>query len=173
MGYGDKLNEEFDIESTKQEVKEMKRRIQEAKETAENPDEILYGNIQRANDLLDRIEQEAGSSFSARLMEVAANLVNAITSAANSIVSNELSKETTDQKREYLDLKKLEYENKQAQKDGKEGEQQAISYNQNNVICISDREQLLELIKTGNLPLEDNNEKNLDSSPDNENNNTY
>ncbi len=153
MGYSENLDQEFNIESTKQEVKEMRKRIQDAKETAENPDEILYGNIQRANDLLDRIEQEAGTSFSARLMEVAAALVNAITSAANSIVSNEVSKETTEQKREYLDLKKLQVENQQ-NKDSKETEdgQKAISYNQQNVICISNREELLEVLKNGNLP---------------------
>lgn len=150
--YSDNLNEEFDLNDIIYQVKDLKTRVKEAKENAAEPDDILYANIQRANDLLDLIERNASSSFSARLMEVAANLINTITQASNSIVNNDFQKETVDQKWKTLELKELEQQNKNSSNKSQDQlEDKGTQYQQNNYI-MTDRESLLEFIEKNQLP---------------------
>ena len=81
-----------------------------------------------------------------KLVEIAANLINAITSAANSMISNDVSLETTNQKQEYLDLKKLEFELKKNKEEKVLPSGDNNTYTQNNIILTS-REDILKLIK--------------------------
>ena len=82
-----------------------------------------------------------------KLVEIAANLINAITSAANSMLANDVSLETTNQKQEYLDLKKLEFELKKNKEERALPESSTPNcYTQNNIILTS-REDILKLMK--------------------------
>lgn len=61
---------------------------------------ILKDNIDRANDILDKVQDEVeGSNFSARLVEVAGQLINSITTSTKTILDN-------DNYNKYLDIKK-------------------------------------------------------------------
>ena len=61
---------------------------------------ILKDNIDRANEILDKVQDEVeGSNFSARLVEVAGQLINSITTGTKTILDN-------DNYNKYLDIKK-------------------------------------------------------------------
>ena len=61
---------------------------------------ILKDNIDRANDILDKVQDEVeGANFSARLVEVAGQLINSITQGTKTILDN-------DNYNKYLDIKK-------------------------------------------------------------------
>lgn len=61
---------------------------------------ILKDNIDRANDILDKVQDEVeGANFSARLVEVAGQLINSITQGTKTILDNE-------NYNKYLDIKK-------------------------------------------------------------------
>ena len=50
---------------------------------------ILKDNIDRANDILDKVQDEVkGANFSARLVEVASQLINSITQGTKTILDN-------------------------------------------------------------------------------------
>ncbi len=88
------LEGEFNLDTsieTKTHIQEIKNMRQALLLTIgdsnRDPDDILYVNINRANDLLDIVQNSIndGGKTNARLFEVAAQLVNAITSAATSV----------------------------------------------------------------------------------------
>ena len=101
------LEEEFNLseqETTQPEVVEPE--IVEPdpfeKEWEEQIDDIkvLKDNIERANEILDKVQEEVeGSNFSARLVEVAGQLINSITTGTKTILDNE-------NYNKYLDIKK-------------------------------------------------------------------
>lgn len=86
------LNLSQDQKNKLQEVEEMRETLKEeekkVKEKREDPDDILYNNIQRANNLLDDIQRSiSNGNNEPRMFEVASQLINAITSASTSIVN--------------------------------------------------------------------------------------
>lgn len=142
----------FDIEDAKKELSDIKTRVEESEKYGD-PNLVLRLNIGRAERLLDKIELECStgaSNLTARLIEIAAGLINAVTSAANSMIANDVSMETTNQKQEYLDLKKLEFELKKNKDDGKkaigEGQQGQVINNTQNNLYVGSREEMLELL---------------------------
>jgi hypothetical protein len=139
-----KLNETFNIKEAKEELQEIKDVIS----NEDAPNEILMKNILRAERLLDKIEEENDCAYSARNMEVASALINAITQASNSMIANNVSLETTEQKAEILDLKKLEFELKKNKLESSRDESKAITNNTQNNIIVSDRESLLSWLNT-------------------------
>lgn len=57
--------------------------------TADDPVEVIKDNIERANRILDRVENEMnGGNFSARMVEVAGNIINSITAAGKEVISD-------------------------------------------------------------------------------------
>ncbi|MFW6174084.1 MAG: hypothetical protein ACOC5T_10115 [Elusimicrobiota bacterium] len=81
------LAEEFDIENEEIEIETFKEIFSKAKEL-EDPNNVLSSAIEKAGRFLDMIERESvNGNFSARMMEVAANLINVITTTANSIAT--------------------------------------------------------------------------------------
>lgn len=137
------LDKEFGLEEYRGELLSIKDRLKNA-ENYEDPGQVLRLNIERAERLLDRIEQESDTRFSPRLMEVAANLINTITTATNSIIQNQVSLDTTNQKQEFLDLKKLEFDLKKQKESTKKIP--PGNYKQQN-IYLSDRETILKMMK--------------------------
>ncbi|MFW6311772.1 MAG: hypothetical protein ACOC1K_06005, partial [Nanoarchaeota archaeon] len=65
------LDKEFGLEEYRGELLSIKDRLKNA-ENYEDPGQVPRLNIERAERLLDRIEQESDTRFSPRLMEVAA-----------------------------------------------------------------------------------------------------
>jgi len=55
----------------------------------DDPEDILKGNIKKANIILDKIQDEiANGNFTARMVEVAGNIINSITAASKEIITD-------------------------------------------------------------------------------------
>ena len=106
----------------------------------DDPDDIIYTNIDRANRMLDRIEEEVENAGSARMFEVAAQLINAITQASSSIVGTNQHADELEYKQRILDLKEREVAVKEAI-----GTNNSSTKTVNNMI-VTDRESLLQMI---------------------------
>lgn len=145
-------------------IQEMKNELQKSikeREDKEDPDNILYTNIERANKFLDILEdkiQEKDEILSedpqenkpkkkktkdsiSRLFEVSAQLINAITTATQSIAGSYRDDMEYAYKLEMLEIKNKELAIKAALKgDGKSG---GVT---NNNLIVSSREEILDLI---------------------------
>lgn len=135
----------FDIKEAKQDLKDIKTQLEE---DVNNPNEVLRKNIDRAQRLLDKIEDEWDVGTTAntiKLVEIAAKLIDCITTAANSMITNDVSLETTNQKQEYLDLKKLEFELKKTKTESIDSGKQPIVNNTQNNVYLTSREDILKL----------------------------
>lgn len=133
-------------------IKQMKSDLAESmkqKEDQEDPDNILYQNIDRANRFLDILENEITAEDPesktpkkkniSRLFEVSAQLINAITSATQSIAGSYKDDMEYQYKLELLELKNKELAIKHALKGGE-------AYTTNNNLIVSSREDILDLI---------------------------
>jgi hypothetical protein len=108
----------------------------------EDPDEIIRANIERANNILDRVEEEmTNGNFSARLVEVAAKCMEAITNAVSQIQSTGYNLDYLQLKSRMVELKEneLQYKIKNLDKP----KQNVGSQN----IIFTDRETLLKALK--------------------------
>jgi hypothetical protein len=109
------LEQEFNLDTSEErtqelgQIREMRLQLNDAID-GQDPDDILYQNIERANTLLDSAQQtiERGGETNARLFEVCAQLINAITNAATSIATGGFN----NQKHEY-NMKMLEVKEKE------------------------------------------------------------
>ena len=137
------LNKAFNTCNKLQEMREELNCATEIADEYVDPDNILYSNIDRANRLLDRIEDEINSGdTAARLFEVSSQLINAITTATTSIVGSAKDDADLEYKNRVLELKERELQLKSIIK----GEQpQSIGTVNNNVI-VSNREDIMKLI---------------------------
>lgn len=107
----------------------------------EDPDEIIRKNIDRANRILDRIEEEmVNGNFSSRLAEVAAKCMDSITNAVSQIQSTTYNNDYLQLKSRVVDLKKseLEFKVNNSNKPQKVGSQNII---------FTDRESLLKALE--------------------------
>lgn len=104
------LSEEFGIEYVEGEVQEINQEIR----GSAIPDEILISNISRANRLLDRVEQEIDQgNFSARICEVAGQLINSVTNASSQIITDEYNRAYLQVRQNLIKLKEVEMRIKQ------------------------------------------------------------
>jgi tRNA A58 N-methylase Trm61 len=140
------LDEVFNIDNSVinkqvQEVTDMRKEIQELEDSLPDVDSIILDNITRANNLLDKIEDSLGrGDVSARLLEVAGQLINAVTSAAVSITGMGHNQQQIDVKNRALDIKEKENTIKDALKGAKE-----VNITNNNLTMS--RESILDMIK--------------------------
>lgn len=109
-------------------------------EEENTPQTKIEENIERANSILDLVEEELRSgNFSARLVEVAAGLINAVTAAGKELITDRNYKLYLQTKFRMVELQrdKLEW---QKSKDTKG------SRTENNLI-IADRNDILKLLE--------------------------
>ena len=138
------LSKAFDIDEARKELD----LIQTDLDSLGDSDEILRSNINRAQRLLDKIENEwdiGTTNATIRLVEIAAKLTDCITTAANSLIANSVSLEETGQKQEILDLKKLEFELKKSKLENKPENNNIINNNTQNNLYVTTREDILNL----------------------------
>lgn len=146
------LEEEFDVEEVRTEYSRLRERVRNL-DQYEDPNEVLRQNIERANALLDRIEEaidvpgaDAPRGGLARLVEVAAKLIDSVTTAANSMMSVTFNNQEQEYKTKVLSLKELEVQAKLAAQPGAK----AITNQTNNTLIVtSDRNSLLDMLKGG------------------------
>ena len=101
---------------------------------------VLRKNIERANEILDQVKEELDNgNFSARLVEVAGNIINSITTASKVLMDDTNYNKYIDIRKSLALLKRREVELKERQ--GK----RALPPGQQNLI-IASREDVLKLI---------------------------
>ena len=104
-----------------------------------DPVSILRGNIKKANQILDKIQDEMdGGNFTARMVEVAGNIINGITSAIKEIITDVNYKKYLDIRKDLKALKEREVIIKE-KSGGRTG-----TTNQN--IIVTSREDLLKIM---------------------------
>lgn len=104
-----------------------------------NPVDILKGNIKKANQILDKVQDEIDAgNFTARMVEVAGNIINGITAASKEIIGKENYVGYLEVRKELKDLKEREVVLKE--KVGIRG----TTTNQN--IIVTSREDLLKIM---------------------------
>ena len=153
------------IDNQIQTIQEMKNALQESmdkRNEMEDPDNIIYRNIDRANKFLDILEdkinnREKGQKDGiARLFEVSAQLINAITTATGNIIGGQKDDMEYQYKLQLLELKNKELTIKQAINTGGKG-----GNTTNQQIIVSDRESILDLIYN-QKKIEENTEKDVE-----------
>jgi len=104
----------------------------------EGAEKIIRDNIDRANDLLDKVQEEMGKgNFSARMVEVAGQLINSVTAAAKELLANSMNRKHLLLKDKVLMLKRRELDIRQLGADKPK--------NQN--LIVASREDVLKLLK--------------------------
>ena len=139
----EKLAEELEMEILEAEIAEITGDLDINRfKSKSNPDQILSDNIERANRILDVLENDARESqkISARKAEVMAQLINSVTNAANSIITDEYNKEYLHLRNNVLRLKEKEIQIKQIGS-GRSGTTQQI--------LVTDRESILKILREG------------------------
>lgn len=113
----------------------------------DDPVEIIKDNINRANEILDLVQdQMSRGNITARLVEVAGDLINGVTAAAKELSVSSLQKEGLQLKEKMIKLKEREVIIKEKKVTHRSGN----VTNQN--IIVSSREDLMKFIKgEGNL----------------------
>lgn len=119
----------------------------------EDPDKIIRDNIDRANRILDKVEEELlGGNFSARLVEVASKMIDSVSSAVSQIQTTNYNSEYLQIRDRLVELKEREFEHNIHQiKSG------GTVKNQN--IIFTDRESVLKALKGNDNKLLEGSEK--------------
>jgi hypothetical protein len=105
--------------------------------------EGLRKNIDRSNAILDTVQDELEhGNFSARLVEVAGQLINSVTTASKEILEKEYKDKYIGLRQQVVLLKKREVDIK------------AMTYNRptNQNLIVASREDVLKLLKDGDVP---------------------
>jgi len=104
---------------------------------ADDPEDVIKSNIERADRILNILERELlGGNITARMMEVAAGLINSVTASSKELITSNNYKRYLQIKKEMLKYKYDELEWKKNKK-----EQPA---NQN--LIVASREDILKII---------------------------
>jgi len=127
----DNLSDVFDMDEIESEVDRLTL-VSES-----DPEEALKENIDRANRILDRVEQELeNGNFTARMVEVAGNILSNVTNSSKELIANINYKK-------YLQIRekmvKYKYDELEAKK------QKFRSPTSQNII-LSNREDIMKLI---------------------------
>lgn len=116
--------------------------IEEIEIDYNDPEDILKGNIKKANIILDKIQDEiANGNFTARMVEVAGNIINSITAASKEIITDKNYKQYLKIRDGLKKLKEREVVIKE-----KIGGRTSNTTNQN--IIVTSREDLLKIMGT-------------------------
>jgi len=103
-----------------------------------DPVEIIQENIERANRILDRVEEEMeNGNFTARMVEVASAMMNTVTSSSKEIMANINYKK-------YLQIREAMIKYKYDELESKKTQFRGSQTNQN--IILTDREHLMKLL---------------------------
>lgn len=125
--------------------------FEEEWETENSDIVILRKNIERANEILDKVQEEItdNGNFSARLVEVAGELINSVTAGSKALFDKSYQDKYLDLRNKIVLLKEKEVEIKQI------GSNRPTNQN----LIIASREDVLKLIeKEKNAGNEENDE---------------
>jgi len=139
------LENEFDVEPITPELV-PEDEFENEWEKEDNPRTIIKDNIERANVILDKVESEINSgNFTARLVEVAGNIINSITAASKELISDENYKQYLLLREKLVKYKKLEVEWKITGKSNKVTNQNLILTNREDLLKLMNKDKDLFL----------------------------
>lgn len=150
------LSEEFNLDTSNRVEVLDDNSFEIEWEDSEDPKQMLDNNIERANRILDQVEEEMNNgNFSARLVEVAGQIINSITNSTKEIISDNNYKKYLQIREKMVSLQKEKLkilENKLKKSSG-------------NTLVITDRESILNIINSGNAQklLENTKERKTDN----------
>lgn len=132
-----KLNEEFNLEKIENQPLEPFPYNED-----EDPDVIIRNNIERANRILDTVEDELlNGNFSARLVEVASKMIDSVSTAVSQIQSTAYNEDYLQLRGRMVELKEREIDHKVKQVSSGQSVR-----NQN--IIFTDRESVLKALRS-------------------------
>jgi len=138
----DNLSDVFDMEDLERDVD----RLTLVSDT--DPEEVLKENINRANRILDRVEDELErGNFTARMVEVAGNILNTVTNSSKELLSNINYKK-------YLQIREAMVKYKY---DELEAKQRKFHSPSSQNIIVSSREDIMKLLTGEEKKIEENN----------------
>lgn len=151
------LEQEFDIDTADEKqqqiqvIRDMRYQLMQSLSVngGEDPDTILLTNIERANGLLDTAQNSIlnGGETNARLFEVCAQLINAITSAATSVQNSSFGVMKHEYNMKMVEVKEKEVAVKAAiAQDKASSRTSGTGLTDGNVVVMS-REALLDMIE--------------------------
>jgi len=125
-----------------------------------NAETVVKDNIERANRILDQVEEELNSgNFSARMVEVASKMIDSITNAASQIQTTSYNNNYLQLREKLIQLKKMDLEFRISNLNKGNNSPRIGSQN----IILADRESVLKFLKGG-----DKNVKPYKGEPDDE-----
>lgn len=132
------IEREFDIEERVIEAEVVDDPFEQEWE-AENSDlNVLRKNIERANAILDRVQEELeNGNFTARLVEVAGELINSVTAGSKAVFDKSYQDKYLDLRNKIVQLKEREINIKEI------GNSRPTNQN----LIIASREDVLKLIE--------------------------
>lgn len=140
------LENEFDMENNVTEliepevVEEGPDRFELEWEQQTSDIESLKTNIERANEILDRVQDEFNNgNFSARLVEVAGQIINGITNAGKVLIDNTNYNKYLDIRKQLALLKEREVEMKQVKYDRPKNQNLIIASHRDIMKLIHDK----------------------------------
>lgn len=115
----------------------------------QEPDTILYKNIEKANKLLDKVYENVidGGNINARLVEVCGQLINAITTATSSIAGNSFAQQKSDYNMKMVEVKQQEVEVKKIIATNRVEPRQGGGEQTEKKVLVMDRETLLKMME--------------------------
>jgi hypothetical protein len=137
------LENEFEIEIVEPEVVEEDQgpdpfELEWERDTSDV--ESLKTNIERANEILDRIQDEfQAGNFSARLVEVAGQIINGITNAGKVLIDNTNYNKYLDIRKQLALLKKREVDIKQLNVDRPKNQNLIVASHQDIMRIVNQR----------------------------------
>lgn len=155
------LEQEFNLDTTEDREREieairvMRNELMIAGQE-DDPDKILVANIDRANNLLDIAQRsiENGGETSARLFEVCAQLINAITSAATSVQNTSFGMMKHEYNMEMVKVKNKEVAVKEALALEKGNRSSSGEATTDGKVVLMTRESLLNMIENSEQEVE-------------------
>jgi hypothetical protein len=112
--------------------------------------ETVRKNVERANEILDQVQEElTNGNFTARLVEVAGNIINSITTASKVLIDDTNYNKYLDIRKSLVLLKKREVDIKSLTSRRPAG---------NNNLIVASREDVLQLINDKPEPEENSNQ---------------
>lgn len=142
------LEEEFNMDTSNenQEIElnpieeERPDPFEEEWEKENDPRNVIRSNIERANSILDLIEEELrNGNMTARLVEVAAALINSVTMAGKELISDENYKVYLQLKERMVYLKNKEIEMKRMKKEAPKNQNLIIASREDVLKMLSDK----------------------------------
>ncbi len=140
------LENEFDMENNVTEliepevVEEAPDRFELEWEQQTSDIESLKTNIERANEILDRVQDEFNNgNFSARLVEVAGQIINGITNAGKVLIDNTNYNKYLDIRKQLALLKEREVEMKRVKYDRPKNQNLIIASHRDIMKLIHDK----------------------------------